>query len=151
MLGGDGRRDLHWTGGIESKHAQDIELVPVGVDVELSNDPRQREFTADYVADLRACCALEAEPYIYRGLWDEAVQAAEEALPVAWKIGEWDVVFFSSGWLAIAYLKLGQPEKARGVLDRVFNEAPARIFKVCARDPVRAGRTRSDPFDYRSI
>ena len=55
--------------------------------------------------------------------------AAEEALPVAWEIGEWAVVFFSSAWLAIAYLKLGQPDKARRVLDRVFNEAPARIVK----------------------
>ena len=94
---------------------------------------------------------MEAEPYYYRGLWDEAVRAAEEALPVAWEIGEWGVVFFSSGWLAIAYLKLGQPDKARRVLDRVFNEAPARIYKLLGeRDPVRADRPRSDPFDHRS-
>ena len=69
-------------------------------------------------AELRAWCAMEAEPYYYRGLWDEAVLAAEEALPVAWEIGEWAVVFFSSAWLALAYLKLGQPDKARRVLDR---------------------------------
>jgi tetratricopeptide (TPR) repeat protein len=66
----------------------------------------------------------------YRGLWDEAVLAAEEALPVAWEISEWGVVFFSSAWLAIAHLKLGQPDKARRVLDHLFNEAPARIYKL---------------------
>ena len=49
---------------------------------------------------------------------------AEEALPVAWEIREWTVVFFSSAWLALACLKLGQPDKARRVLDRVFSEAP---------------------------
>jgi tetratricopeptide (TPR) repeat protein len=83
-------------------------------------------------AELRAWCAMEAEVYVYRGLWDEAVLVAEEALPVAWKIGEWSVVFFSSAWLAIAYLNLGQSDKARRVLDRVFNEAPARIYKGSA-------------------
>ena len=81
-------------------------------------------------AGLRAWGAMEAEPYCYRGLWDEAVLAVEEALPVAWEIGEWLVVFFSSAWLALASLKLGQPDKARRVLDRVFNEAPARMHKT---------------------
>ena len=33
-------------------------------------------------------------------------------------------------WLALAYLKLGQPDKARRVLDRVFKEAPARLYKT---------------------
>jgi predicted ATPase/class 3 adenylate cyclase len=79
---------------------------------------------------LRAWRAMEAEPYMYRGLWDEAILAAEAGLPGAWQIGEWDVVVFSSAWLAIACLKLGQPDKARRVLDRVFNEAPARIYKL---------------------
>jgi tetratricopeptide (TPR) repeat protein len=80
-------------------------------------------------AELRAWRAWEAEPYFYKGLWDQAVLAAEEALPVAWEIGEWTMVFFSSAWLALAYLKLGQPDRARRVLDRLFNEAPARIYK----------------------
>jgi predicted ATPase/class 3 adenylate cyclase len=83
-------------------------------------------------AELQAWCAMEAEPYYYRGLWDEAVLAAEEALPVAWEISEWGVAFFSSAWLAIAHLKLGQPDKARRVLDHLFNEAPARIYKLQA-------------------
>jgi len=67
-----------------------------------------------------------------KGLWDQAVLAAEEALPVAWDIGEWTVVFFSSAWLALAYLKLGQPDRARRVLNRLFNEAPARMYKGSA-------------------
>jgi tetratricopeptide (TPR) repeat protein len=76
--------------------------------------------------------AWAAEPYFYKGLWDQAILAAEEALPVAWEIGEWSAVFFSSAWLALAYLKLGQPDKARRVLDRVFKEAPARLYKTSA-------------------
>ena len=80
-------------------------------------------------AELRAWCAMNAEPYYYRGLWDEAVLAAEGALPVAWEIGEWAVVFFSSAWLAMAYSKLGQSDNARRILDRLFNEMPARIVK----------------------
>jgi hypothetical protein len=54
--------------------------------------------------ELRALRAWAAEPYFYKGLWDQAVLAAEEALPVAWEIGEWSAVFFSSAWLALAYL-----------------------------------------------
>ena len=102
-------------------------------------------------AELRAWRAMEAEPYFYKGLWDEAVLAAEEALPVAWEIGEWTVVFFSSAWLALAYLKLGQPDKARRVLDRVFKEAPARLYKtVSVRNPLRADRPSRGPSDHRS-
>lgn len=81
-------------------------------------------------AELRAWRAWEAEPYFYKGLWDQAVLAAEQALPAAWEIGEWPVVFFCSAWLALAQLKLGQPDKARRVLDRVFKEAPARLYKA---------------------
>ena len=81
---------------------------------------------------LGAWTAMEAEPLYYRGLWDEAVQTAEEALPVAWEIREWTVVFFSSAWLALSCLKLGQQDKARRVLDRVFGEAPARLYKMAA-------------------
>jgi class 3 adenylate cyclase/tetratricopeptide (TPR) repeat protein len=82
------------------------------------------------IAEVRAWRAWAAEPYFYKGLWDQAVLAAEEALPVAWEISEWSLVFFSSAWLALAYLKLGQPDKARRVLDRVFKEAPARLYKT---------------------
>jgi class 3 adenylate cyclase/tetratricopeptide (TPR) repeat protein len=80
---------------------------------------------------LRAWLAMEAEPLFYRGLWDEAVRTAESALPVAWEVREWTVVFFSSAWLALACLKLRQPDKARRVLDRVFTEAP-NLYKSAA-------------------
>ena len=92
-------------------------------------------------AELRAWCAWRLSPIFTEGFGTKPSLAAEEALPVAWEIGEWAVVFFSSAWLAIAYLKLGQPDKARRVLDRVFNEAPARMYKTCGvRNPVRADR-----------
>jgi tetratricopeptide (TPR) repeat protein len=83
-------------------------------------------------AELRAWGAMEAEPHFYKGLWAEAVVAAEEGLTVAWEIGEWTVIFFSSAWLALAYLKLGEHDKARRALDRVFNETPARTYKTSA-------------------
>jgi class 3 adenylate cyclase/tetratricopeptide (TPR) repeat protein len=79
---------------------------------------------------LRAWTAMEAEPLYYRGLWDEAVRCTENALPIAWKIREWSVVLFSSAWVALAYLKLGQPDKARRALDRVFTEAPDRMWRM---------------------
>jgi tetratricopeptide (TPR) repeat protein len=75
---------------------------------------------------------MEAEPYYYKGLWDEAVRAAENALPVAWEIREWTVVFFASAWLALACLKLGQPDKARRILDRVSTEAPSQLHQSSA-------------------
>ncbi len=80
-------------------------------------------------AELRAWCAMNAEPYYYMGLWDQAVVAAQDALPVAWEIGEWPVIIFSSAWLALAYSKLGQADNAQRVLDRLFNEMPARIVR----------------------
>jgi tetratricopeptide (TPR) repeat protein len=94
--------------------------------------------------ELRAWGAMEAEPLVYRGLWDKAVLIAEEALPLAWQIREWTVVFFSSAWLALARLKLGQPDEARRVLDRVFNDAPARLYKASAHGIAYAQIARAE-------
>jgi len=77
-------------------------------------------------ARLRAWSAMEAEPYLYKGLWKQVVIVAEEGLPIAWKIGEWPVIFWASGWLGIAYLKLGRLEDARRILDRPLKESEAR-------------------------
>jgi tetratricopeptide (TPR) repeat protein len=71
---------------------------------------------------------MEAEPYIYKGLWEQVVRVAEEGLPTAWEIGEWLVIFFSSSWLGIAYLKLGRLEDVKRVLDRALKESQARPF-----------------------
>src|SRR5262245_564404 len=79
-------------------------------------------------ARLQAWCAMEAEPYMYMGLWDKAVEVAEKWLPVAWEIREWPVVHWSSAWLAIAFLKRKRPEQAKQILDRVFAEVPARAL-----------------------
>jgi tetratricopeptide (TPR) repeat protein len=77
-------------------------------------------------ARLRAWRAMEGEPLLYKGNWNQAVLAIEDALSVAWETGEWDVVLWSSAWLAIAYLKLARLPEARRVLDRALNEVPAR-------------------------
>jgi tetratricopeptide (TPR) repeat protein len=77
---------------------------------------------------LRALCAMNAEPHMYKGDWDAVVQVAEKALPAAWEIREWTAVLFPSAWLAIAYLKLGNPNDAKRILDRMFKEVPLRTF-----------------------
>jgi class 3 adenylate cyclase/tetratricopeptide (TPR) repeat protein len=79
---------------------------------------------------LRALRSMEAEPHMYKGDWNAVVQVAEEALPAAWEIREWDAVLCSSAWLAIAYLKLRKPQNAKRVLDRVFEEVPLRAFSA---------------------
>ena len=79
-------------------------------------------------ARLRAWCAAEAEPYMYKGLWNEVIRVAEERLPLAWEIRDWTLILFVSAWLAVAYLKLGRIADARRVLDRMFKEVPARTL-----------------------
>ena len=46
--------ELFRTGRIEPQHAQDIQLVPVGVDVKLGDQPRQRQLIINDIADLVA-------------------------------------------------------------------------------------------------
>jgi tetratricopeptide (TPR) repeat protein len=66
-------------------------------------------------ARLRAWRAMEAEPLLYKGDWPGLVLAVEGALPAAWETGEWDVVLWSTAWLATAYLKLARlSEDPRG-------------------------------------
>ena len=79
-------------------------------------------------ARLRALRVMESEPYLYQGNWEAVVRVVEEYLPAAWEIREWPAILFSSAWLAIAYLKLGKLDNAKGILDRVFREAPLRTF-----------------------
>jgi class 3 adenylate cyclase/tetratricopeptide (TPR) repeat protein len=95
----------------------------------LSYAARARE-TGEDLGDawLRAWGAMEAEPYIYEGLWEQVVRVVEEGLPVAREIGEWLVVSFCSCWLALSYLKLGRLEDAKRVLDRALEDSEARNF-----------------------
>ena len=76
---------------------------------------------------LRACRAMEAEPYIYTGRWEDAVRVAEESLPLAWEVGEQGVVLFGSAWLGLAYLKLGRRDEARQVIDRALRWGESRF------------------------
>jgi class 3 adenylate cyclase/tetratricopeptide (TPR) repeat protein len=75
---------------------------------------------------LRAWRAMESEPYLYKGQWAEAARVAEEYLPAAFEIGEWNVMLFASGFLGLAWLKLGRVQDARRVLDRAAREGRAR-------------------------
>jgi class 3 adenylate cyclase/tetratricopeptide (TPR) repeat protein len=75
---------------------------------------------------LKAWRAMEAEPYLYEGGWEEVVRAAEEGLPTSWEIGEWAAILFPSAWLGIAYAKLGRLADARRVIGRALTEGQAR-------------------------
>ena len=79
-------------------------------------------------ARLRAWGGMEAEPCMYKGLWDQLVRVGEEGLAVAWEIGEWAPILFISAWLGIAYLKLGRVNEARRVILLAVQEARARTF-----------------------
>lgn len=74
---------------------------------------------------LRAWRAAEAEPYMYKGLWEDAVRVAEENLPHCWEIREWGPAFWVSGWAAIAAVKLGRHDAARRLLQRALPECEA--------------------------
>jgi tetratricopeptide (TPR) repeat protein len=78
-------------------------------------------------ARLKAWCSMEAEPFMYQGAWPDVVRVAEEALSGAWEIGEINPILFASGWLGIAYVKLGKPDDARRVVDRALREGRARL------------------------
>lgn len=69
------------------------------------------EFLGDPL--VRAWWTMEAEPYMYKGLWEDVVRVAVEGLPHCWEIKEWSVVFWVSAWAAFAYVKLGRPDHAR--------------------------------------
>ena len=81
-------------------------------------------------ARLRASRGMEAEAYLYTGDWSRAISAAEEALPLAWEIGDWGVVLWSSGWAAIACLKLGRLADARRLVDDAFARVPVRALHM---------------------
>jgi tetratricopeptide (TPR) repeat protein len=74
---------------------------------------------------LKAWRAMETEPYMYKGVWTEAVRAAEEGLPLCWEIREWLPIFWVSGWAALSYVKLGRHRAARELLQRALPECEA--------------------------
>ena len=98
------------------------------LEVSLRYASRAREI-AETAGDLhlKACMAMESEPYMYKGLWEETVQIAEEGLPAAWEIGDWVVVLFTSAWAAIACVKLGRLEDARRLLDEALTGFGQRV------------------------
>ncbi|NIP46143.1 MAG: AAA family ATPase [Gammaproteobacteria bacterium] len=77
--------------------------------------------------ELKAWTAMESEPYMYQGLWEQAIEAAEAGLPIAWEIGHWRVIMFSSAWATIAYTKLQQLQEAENLMERALKGADPRI------------------------
>jgi class 3 adenylate cyclase len=76
-------------------------------------------------ARLKSWRTMEAEPYMYKGLWPDVIRVVEEGLPPSWEIREWPVIFWTSAWGAIAHVKLGQHAEARRLLDRAIPENEA--------------------------
>jgi len=83
-------------------------------------------------AAIKSWLPMEAEPLMYQGSWQRAVQVVEEGLPVAWEIGNWFVVQFASAWAAIAYLKLGRVDDARRIVDEAVKIAQQGISDSAA-------------------
>ena len=83
---------------------------------------------AETTGDLRlkAWLAMESEPYMYQGLWKQAVDVVERNLPFAWEIGNWGVILFASAWATIAYLKLGRLAEARALIQQAVTIAARR-------------------------
>jgi len=79
-------------------------------------------------ARLRAWRTMEAEPYMYKGLWADVIRVVEEGLSLSWEIREWPVIFWTSAWGAIAYVKLGLHEEARRLLERAIPECEATTY-----------------------
>ncbi|MEE8251301.1 MAG: AAA family ATPase [Gemmatimonadales bacterium] len=90
---------------------------------------RKAREIADRTRDLRLTSrmAMEAEPYLYLGRWEEATRVVEKDLPVAWETGNWFVILFSSAWAAIAYIKLGRLDDASRLLDKALETADPRV------------------------
>ncbi|MDX2459356.1 MAG: AAA family ATPase [Gammaproteobacteria bacterium] len=75
---------------------------------------------------LNSWLAMESEPYLYKGEWNRTIESAEEGLPSAWELGNWNVVLFSSAWATIAHIKLGQLDAAQELMGRAMKEADRR-------------------------
>lgn len=71
--------------------------------------------------------SMEAEPYFYRGDWERTASVVEEFQPIAWEIGNWHVILWTSGWAALAYIKLGRIDDAELILDRALSGAAPKI------------------------
>jgi len=82
---------------------------------------------------LKAWLAMEAEPFLYKGEWEEARKVVEQEGSAAWDIGAWDVILWTSAWAAIACLKLRRVEDAEALIARAFEEPMARSGTVFSK------------------
>lgn len=73
---------------------------------------------------------MVAEPYYYKGLWRELVEEAEKSLPIAWEIGEHNVIVYVSAWLGLAHLRLGHRDEARRLITRCLGWAESRLARA---------------------
>ena len=69
---------------------------------------------------------MAAEPFMYKGLWQQAIDAVDQNLTTAWEVGAWNVVLWCSAWGAIANIKLGRLAEAQRLLDGALGTAARR-------------------------
>ncbi len=88
---------------------------------------RAREIAEETGAPpLKAWMAMEAEPFFYKGLWEETVRVVEEEISTAWDIGAWDVILWAYAWAGIACLKLERADDAARLIDEAMTKAATR-------------------------
>jgi tetratricopeptide (TPR) repeat protein len=88
---------------------------------------RAREIAEETGAPpLKAWMAMEAEPFFYKGLWEETVRVVEEEISTAWNIGAWDVILWAYAWAGIACLKLERADDAARLIDEAMTKAATR-------------------------
>jgi tetratricopeptide (TPR) repeat protein len=75
---------------------------------------------------LRSWLPMEAEPCLYKGLWQRTVDIVEQGLPPAWEIGNRSVILWCSAWAAIAEIKLGHLQTARSRIEEALKTAGSR-------------------------
>jgi class 3 adenylate cyclase/tetratricopeptide (TPR) repeat protein len=130
-------RTIELFGQLGDKVQQGMSLVGEGrcfsarsgrIDDSLRYAARAREI-AEQTQDLRlkSWIALESEPYMYKGLWEETIRGTEDGLSLAYQTEDWLAVLFASAWAAIACVKLGRLDEAERYIDEALTSVEDRV------------------------
>jgi tetratricopeptide (TPR) repeat protein len=82
---------------------------------------------------LKSWLAMEAEPCLYKGLWQRTIDVVDQELPAAWEIGNWATILWCSGWATIGEVKLGRGQAAHTRIETALKKASQRSQNPFAR------------------